>query len=84
MKYTPRTLGVNVCKYNIYRDTTIAYDYRELYKKTKLKIVKYGSTRGYPKRLAIHIGLLKILRVNAFYTKYFYLKKCTYYQYKFG
>jgi hypothetical protein len=27
----------------------VAYDYRELYKKSELKIIKYGYVRGCPK-----------------------------------
>jgi hypothetical protein len=27
----------------------VAYDFRELHKKSKLKIAKYGYVRGYPK-----------------------------------
>jgi hypothetical protein len=27
----------------------VAYDFRELHKKSELKIVKYGYVRGYPK-----------------------------------
>jgi hypothetical protein len=27
----------------------VAYDFRELHKKKKLKIVKYGYVRGFPK-----------------------------------
>jgi hypothetical protein len=37
----------------------VAYDYRELYKKSKLKIIKYGYDRGSQKRLMIQIGLLE-------------------------
>jgi hypothetical protein len=29
--------------------STLAYDCGELYKKTKLKIIKYGYVKGYPK-----------------------------------
>jgi hypothetical protein len=41
----------------------VAYDGRELHKKSKLKIIKHGYVKGCPKRLA-QIGLLKILGVN--------------------
>jgi hypothetical protein len=27
----------------------VAYDFRELYKKSELKIVNYGYVKGYPK-----------------------------------
>jgi hypothetical protein len=27
----------------------VAYDFRELYKKSKIKVVKYGYARGCPK-----------------------------------
>jgi hypothetical protein len=42
----------------------VAYDGRQLHKKSKLKIIKYGYFRGYPKCLATQIGLLKILGVK--------------------
>jgi hypothetical protein len=31
------------------RCSLVAYDFRELYKKSELKIVNYGYVRGYPK-----------------------------------
>jgi hypothetical protein len=42
----------------------VAYDCRELYKKSELKIVKYGYVKGSPKRPTTQIGLLEILRVK--------------------
>jgi hypothetical protein len=45
-------------------DSFVAYDFRELHKKSKLKIIKYGYVRGYPERSAIQIGLLEILEVK--------------------
>jgi hypothetical protein len=27
----------------------VAYDFREIYKKSELKIIKFGYVRGYPK-----------------------------------
>jgi hypothetical protein len=42
----------------------IAYNCGELHKKSKLKMVKYGYVRGYPKRLATQFGSLKILEVK--------------------
>jgi hypothetical protein len=42
----------------------VAYDFRELHKKSELKIVKYGYVKGFPKELAIQIWSLKILGVN--------------------
>jgi hypothetical protein len=27
----------------------VAYDFREIHKKSELKIVKYGDAKGYPK-----------------------------------
>jgi hypothetical protein len=43
----------------------VAYDFRELHKKSKIKIIKYGYIRGEPKRQATQIGLLKILGIKA-------------------
>jgi hypothetical protein len=42
----------------------VAYDFRELHKKSELKIVKYGYVRECPKRPAIQIGLFKILGIQ--------------------
>jgi hypothetical protein len=42
----------------------VAYDYRELHKKSKLKIIKYGYVRSCSKYSATQIGLLEILGVN--------------------
>jgi hypothetical protein len=42
----------------------VAYDLRQLHRKSELKIVKHGYVRGYPKRPATQIGLLEILGVN--------------------
>jgi hypothetical protein len=42
----------------------VAYDGRESHKKLEIKIGKYGYVRGYPKRPAVLIGLLKILWVK--------------------
>jgi hypothetical protein len=39
----------------------VAYDYRELLKKSMLKIEKYGYVRGCPKRQVTQIGSLEIL-----------------------
>jgi hypothetical protein len=39
----------------------VAYDWRQLHKMSKIKIVEYGYVRGCPKRPAIQIGLLKKL-----------------------
>jgi hypothetical protein len=42
----------------------VAYDRGELYKNSKIKIVKYGYVKNYPKRPVIQIGLLKILGIK--------------------
>jgi hypothetical protein len=42
----------------------VAYDGRELHKKSEIKIVKYRYVRGCPKRLATQIGYLKLFKVN--------------------
>jgi hypothetical protein len=42
----------------------VAYDFRELHKKSELKIVKSGYVRGCPKQPATQIWSLEILRVN--------------------
>jgi hypothetical protein len=49
------------------KTSVAAYDYRELHKKPKLKIIKHGYDRGCPKRPAIQIGLLEILGVKVSY-----------------
>jgi hypothetical protein len=42
----------------------VAYDFRELHKKSEIKRVKYGYVRGCPKQRATQIWLLEILGVN--------------------
>jgi hypothetical protein len=42
----------------------VAYDFREVFKKLELKIIKHGYGRGCPKRLATQIGSLEILGIN--------------------
>jgi hypothetical protein len=42
----------------------VAYDFRELPKKSEQKIKKHVYVKGCPKSLATQIGLLKILGVN--------------------
>jgi hypothetical protein len=50
----------------------VAYDGRELHKKSELKIVKYGHVRGCPRRPATQIGSLEILgvKISMFITLY--------------
>jgi hypothetical protein len=45
----------------------VAYDFRELHKKSELKIVKYGYLRGCTKRPTTQFGLLEILGVKYHY-----------------
>jgi hypothetical protein len=49
----------------------VVYDDRELHKKSKLKIVKYGHIKGCPKRPMNQIGSLKILGVNTHFEQNF-------------
>jgi hypothetical protein len=42
----------------------VAYDFRELYKKSELKIIKHGYVRGCPKLPVTQIWSLEILGVN--------------------
>jgi hypothetical protein len=51
----------------------VAHDYRALSKKLELKVVKYGYVKGYPKRLATQIGLLKILGARQYRFYFIYL-----------
>jgi hypothetical protein len=43
----------------------VAYDFRELHKKSELKIVNYGYVRACPKEPATQIWSLEILGVNS-------------------
>jgi hypothetical protein len=44
----------------------VAYDFRELHKKSELEIVKFGYVNGCPKKPVTQIWSLEILRVKAF------------------
>jgi hypothetical protein len=45
-------------------ESFVTYDFRELLKKSELKIIKYGYIKGCPKRPEIQIGLLEILGIS--------------------
>jgi hypothetical protein len=51
------------------KTSLVAYDYRESHNKLELKIIKYGSIRGCPKKPATQIGSLKILGVKVIFLK---------------